>query len=77
MIHTIVLPHASLVKNKINEILKQLNIAPDAVTAYDMQEVPIQEALFDVSSAGFLTDKKVVLIKNPYFLFFRPFYVNF
>jgi len=73
MIYTIVSPHTSLAKNKINEILKQLNIALEDITTYDMQEVPIQEALFDVSSAGFLTDKKVVLIKNPYFLTATPF----
>lgn len=73
MIYTVVSPHASLAQNKITEILKQLAIAPENVTTYDMQEVKVQEALFDVSSAGFLTDKKVVLIKNPYFLTGTPF----
>jgi len=73
MIYTVVSPHASLARNKITEILKQLAIAPENMNAYDMQEVKVQEALFDVSSAGFLTDKKVVLIKNPYFLTGTPF----
>ena len=68
MIYTIVSPHASLAKNKMTEILKQHSIAPEDVTTYDMQEVPIQEALFDVSSVGFLTTQKVVIVQNPYFL---------
>ena len=66
MIYTIVSPHASLAKNKISEILNQHNVNPEDVTTYDLQEVPLQEALFDVASAGFLVEQKVVLIKNPY-----------
>ena len=67
-IYTIVSPHASIAKSKIDEILATHQITHDEMTTYDMQEVPVQEALFDVASAGFLVDKKVVLVKNPYFL---------
>jgi len=68
MIYTIVSPHASLAKQEIGKIFTNNNLSPDDTTTYDMQEVPIQEALFDVSSAGFLVERKVVIIKNPYFL---------
>jgi len=67
-IYTIVSPHDSLVKNKIKEILKIYHIAPIDVVSYDMQETTIQDALFDVSSAGFLVERKAVLVKAPYFL---------
>lgn len=67
-IYTIVSPHASLAQQKIAQILKQNTIATEDVTTYDMQEVALQEALFDVLSVGFLSPKKAVLIKNPYFL---------
>ena len=67
-IYTIVSPHNSLAKNKIADILKICHLLPDDVTSYDMQETTIGDALFDVSSAGFLVEKKAVLIKNPYFL---------
>jgi len=67
-IYTIVSPHYSLVENKITEILKTCHIASEDVTIYHMQEATIQDALFDVSSAGFLAPQKAVLIKEPYFL---------
>jgi len=67
-IYTIVSLHASLAKNKIDGILKTCQIAPVDVTSYDMQEMTIQDALFDVSSANFLAERKAVLVKDPYFL---------
>jgi len=67
-IYTIVSPHDSLAKNKIKEILKTCHLAPEDVTTYDMQEATIQDALFDASSAGFLAERKAVLVKDPYFL---------
>jgi DNA polymerase-3 subunit delta len=67
-IYTIVSPHDSLAKNKIKEVLKTCHIAAEDVTHYDMQETTIQDALFDVSSAGFLVERKAVLVKEPYFL---------
>lgn len=67
-IYTIVSPHDSLAKNKITEILKTCHVASEDVMSYDMQEATIQDALFDVSSASFLAERKAVLIKAPYFL---------
>jgi len=56
------------VKKRIKEILKTHQIASEDVTDYDMQETTIQDALFDVASAGFLASQKAVLVKDPYFL---------
>ena len=67
-IYTIMSPYDSLVKKRIKEILKNHQIAPDDVTDYDMQVITIQDALFDVASAGFLAARKAVLVKDPYFL---------
>jgi len=67
-IYAIVTPHDSLAKNKIKEVLQTCHIPSEDMTQYDMEEVTIQEALFDVSSAGFLVERKAVLIRNPYFL---------
>lgn len=67
-IYTIVSPYDSLAKNKINELLKMCHIKAEEVTSYDMQEKTVQDAIFDVSSAAFLAERKAVLIKNPYFL---------
>ena len=67
-IYTIVSPYDSLAKNKIKELLKMCHIHGEDVTHYDMQEATVQEAIFDVSSAAFLAERKGILIKNPYFL---------
>lgn len=67
-IYAIVTPHDSLAKNKIKSLLKTCHIEKEAITQYDMEEVAIQEALFDVASAGFLVERKAVIIRNPYFL---------
>ena len=67
-IYTIVTPHETLAKNKINEALTANQIPHNTKTNYDMQEVAIQEALFDVASASFLVERKATIIKNPYFL---------
>jgi DNA polymerase-3 subunit delta len=67
-IYTIVSPYEHLAKNKINELLKMCHINAEDVTDYDMQESTVQDAIFDVSSVAFLSERKAVQIKNPYFL---------
>ena len=67
-VYTIISPYNSLVQKRIKEILKTNQIAPEDVTSYDMMESTIQDALFDVASAGFLAERKAVLVKDPYFL---------
>jgi len=67
-IYTIVSLYDSLAKKRINDILKFHQIASEDVTHYDMMETTIQDALFDVASAGFLAERKAVLVKDPYFL---------
>jgi len=67
-VYAIVSPYESLVKAKIAELLSTCHITRDAVAVYDMEEATVQEAIFDVSSATFLTERKAVIIKSPYFL---------
>jgi len=67
-VFTIISPHNSLAMKKISEILKIHNIDQSAITYYDMQDDMVSEAIFDVSSIGFLDPKKAVVVKNPYFL---------
>ena len=66
--YTIVTPYDSLAKNKIKELLKRCHVNVEDMTSYDMQEATVQDAIFDVSSAPFLAERKAVLIKDPYFL---------
>lgn len=49
----------SLIGNDINEI---------DVNVYDMTESPIELALEDAETLPFLSDNRIVIIKNPYFL---------
>lgn len=49
----------TLIGNHTNEI---------DVNIYDMTESPIERALEDAETLPFLSDKRIVIIKNPYFL---------
>src|SRR5690606_28268060 len=49
----------TLIGNQGNEI---------DVNVYDMTESPLEMALEDAETMPFLSDKRIVIIKNPYFL---------
>jgi len=66
-IYTIISPHDTLAKNKINDLITLNHLKLDDVTVYDMETSPVTDALFDVNSAGFFVERKAVVIKNPYF----------
>jgi len=67
-VYTIVSEQDVFAKSKIDGILRHHHIARENVTAYDMTEVNIREAIFDVQTLPFLSDRKAVLIRNPEFL---------
>ena len=67
-IYTILGEQSVLCEQKITELLKQYHIEPFDVTTYDMKEQSIQQALFDVRSAPFLSAKKAVIVRHPFFL---------
>jgi len=67
-IYTIVTPHQSLMKKKLADVLKLCHIPPTDTMTYDMEDVALTEALYDVTAVGFLSPQKAVVVKNPYFL---------
>ena len=68
IIYTILGEQSVLCEQKITELLKKHHIEPFDVTTYDMKEHSIQQALFDVRSAPFLSAKKAVIVRHPFFL---------
>ncbi|MTL62870.1 DNA polymerase III subunit delta, partial [Turicibacter sanguinis] len=67
-IYTILGEQSVLCEKKINEILEQHQIESFDVISYDMKEATIQEALFDLQTVAFLSNRKAILVKNPLFL---------
>lgn len=49
---------------EIEKIIKNNNFSDASVNYYDMQEVALENALEDLDTYGFLTNKKVVVITN-------------
>ena len=71
-VFTVLGEQAVLCEKKIEGILKKHGLGAADATSYDMLETTVQEALFDVSSLGFLSPKKAIIIKNPDFLTGAP-----
>lgn len=57
-----------IIKSKINNIIKKYDIDDFNVSNYDMDEVNLEEAINDASTIPFMTDLKIVIIKNAFFL---------
>ena len=57
-----------IIKSKINNIIKKYDVDDFNVSHYDMDEVNLEEAINDASTIPFMTDVKVIIIKNAYFL---------
>lgn len=49
---------------EINKIIKNNNFEEASQNYYDIQEVPLENALEDLDTYGFLTNKKIVIITN-------------
>ena len=67
-VYTVVSPYDILARNRIDEILAINEITRENVVSYDMKAENVREAIFDVLTVPFLTSKKAVVLKNPYFL---------
>lgn len=52
------------VQNEIAEIIKKTNFSSSAISSYDIEESTLESALEDLDTYSFLTDKKVIIIKN-------------
>ena len=49
---------------EINKIIKNNKFEDASINYYDIQEVPLENALEDLDTYGFLTSKKVIVITN-------------
>ena len=68
----------SFAKQKEIERLKKENHFLDAlISSYDLEEVPLENALEDLDTYGFLSSKKVVLIQNIEVLKYDDFQEDF
>lgn len=57
-----------IVKSKINNVINKYEVDEFNVTNYDMEEVLITEAINDAETIPFMSEKKIVIIRNAYFL---------
>lgn len=53
-----------VIKNETKNLIKKNNFECSQVSIYDIEEVPLEKALEDLDTYGFLSSKKVVIIKN-------------
>ena len=53
-----------LVQKEIQKIIEKENFTSNYQTTYDLEEVPLINALEDLDTYSFLSDKKIVIIKN-------------
>lgn len=52
------------IQNEIAEIIKKTNFKDSAISIYDLEETLLENALEDLDTYSFLTEKKVIIIKN-------------
>jgi len=57
-----------IIKQKTNQLISQFELDEYNVTTYDMEEINVQDAINDASTIPFMADKKMVIVKNAYFL---------
>lgn len=52
------------IQNEIAEIIKKTSFQDSAISIYDLEETQLEKALEDLDTYSFLTEKKVIIIKN-------------
>lgn len=57
-----------LTNTKIQKLIRDSKVDEFNITTYDCAETNLEQAIFDVCTAPFLSDRKIVIIKNPTFL---------
>lgn len=57
-----------IIKNKIERLIRETKADEYNISTYDLDEVSIINALQDAVTMPFLSDKKVIVFKNPRFL---------
>jgi DNA polymerase-3 subunit delta len=56
------------IKSKINNLINKYNVDDFNVTNYDMEEDDVSFAIDDAETIPFMSDKKIVVLRNAYFL---------
>ena len=56
------------IKSKINNLISKHNVDDFNVTNYDMEEEEVSIAIDDAETIPFMSDKKIVILRNAYFL---------
>ncbi len=56
------------IKSKVNQLIKQFDVDEYNFTSYDLDEVLISDAINDAQTIPFMSERKIVLIKNAHFL---------
>lgn len=67
-IHLLYGSDSFIIKSKTNQIITKENVDEFNVTIYDAEEQNIEEALNDATTIPFMSDNKIVIVKNAYFL---------
>lgn len=57
-----------IIKSKINNLINKYKVDDFNVTNYDMEEINLKDALNDASTIPFMSERKIVIIRNAYFL---------
>ncbi len=57
-----------IVKSKTNQVIAKYDIDDFNINLYDAEETNISNAINDASTIPFMSDKKIVVIRNAYFL---------
>ena len=57
-----------IIKSKINNLINKHQVDDFNVTNYDMEEVSLSDAINDAETIPFMSDKKIVILRNAYFL---------
>lgn len=57
-----------IIKSKINNLINKYKVDDFNVSNYDMDEINLGEAINDASTIPFMSDKKIVIIRNAFFL---------
>ena len=60
-------PDTFIIKSKTNQIITKLDVDEFNVTVYDAEETNVKNAVNDAQTIPFMSDKKVIIIKNCYF----------
>lgn len=61
-------PDTFIIKSKTNQIINKFNVDEFNITVYDADETNIKNAINDAQTIPFMSLKKIIIIKNCYFL---------